>query len=153
MNSLDWCKKQKNGIEIVEPNENMSSSYIKMAEESITILHKITESKIWTATTSYYIYYYSLYSFMLRLGVKCEIHSCSILFMKNRLQKYYSKNDVQEFGNAFKARMDLQYYADRPIDQEIINNSAKQCKLFFIKTKNILAKISEKEIEEIRSKV
>ena len=78
MVSIEWCLHQRNGLEMVEPNENPSSSYLKMAEESISMLGRVEGSRIWTATMTYYIFYYSLYAMMLRIGIKCEIHLCSI---------------------------------------------------------------------------
>jgi len=151
MVSIRWCLKQKKGLEIIEPNKNMSDSYLKMTEESIEILQGVEKSKIWTATTTYYIFYYSLYSLMLRIGIKCEIHSCSLEFMKQRLTNFYNKKDIEIINKAFSARIDLQYYTDRPVDQNIIEETKKYCKTFFIKTKDILAKISEKQIKEIRN--
>jgi len=120
MVSIEGCLKQKNGIGLVTPNKNMSESYLKMAEESINILSKVIESNIWTATTSYYIYYYSLYALMLRVGVKCEIHSCSIEFMKECLKEFYNIEDIRGFEDAFGARIDLQYYSNRPVNQKVI---------------------------------
>jgi hypothetical protein len=38
MVSIEWCLKQRNGLEIIKPNKNMSESYLKMAEESINVL-------------------------------------------------------------------------------------------------------------------
>lgn len=93
MVSIDWCFRNKNGLRIVEPNKNMSNSYLKMAEESI-ITSKDIKSDIWAATITYYIFYYSLYSLMLRIGVKCEIHSCSLEFMKQFLTKFYNEKDI-----------------------------------------------------------
>lgn len=61
MASIEWCLKQKSGIEIIEPNENMPNSYLDMAEESIKVIDKMEQSRIWTATTAYYTFYYSLY--------------------------------------------------------------------------------------------
>ncbi|MBU2633978.1 MAG: hypothetical protein KJ674_01915 [Nanoarchaeota archaeon] len=150
MVSIRWCLKQKNGLELVEPNENMSNSYLKMAQESIGVLNKVDKSSIWTATTSYYIFYYSLYSLMLRVGVKCEIHSCSIEFMKRFLNDFYDNKDIEMIEKAFSARINLQYYADRSVDKLIINECKKYCKEFFIKTKDILSKIKEIEINNIR---
>ena len=138
MASIEWCLKQKRGIELIEPNDNMSDSYFGMAEESIKILVKLQESAIWTATASYYIFYYSLYALMLKIGVKCEIHSCSIEFMKEFLKDFYNDGDLQNFENAFTARIDLQYYSDRPVGRENIEQSKKYCKIFFIKTKDII---------------
>lgn len=150
MVSIKWCLKTKNGLELLEPNKNMSESYIHMAEESIRVLAQIKKSKIWTATTTYYIFYYSLYSVMLRVGVKCEIHACSIQFMKELLQELYTNKDIEMIEQAFSARVDLQYYADRPVDEKVIEETSKYCRDFFIKTKNILVRINENQINKIR---
>lgn len=107
MVSIKWCLKQKGGLEMVSPNITMADSYIKMAEESINIMKGVEPSRIWTATTAYYIFYYSLYSLMLRIGIKCEIHSCSIEFMKSYLKMFYSKKDIDMFDKAFYARINL----------------------------------------------
>ena len=149
MVSVKWCLKQKGGIELIEENHNMAESYIKMAEESINALSRVKQSRIWTATTAYYIFYYSLYAVMLRIGVKCEIHSCSLEFMK-RYIGFYDKKDAEMIEKAFDARINLQYYADRPVDDESIEAVSRYCKTFFIKTKDILSNITERQISEIR---
>ncbi len=150
MVSINWCLKQEHGLKLIEPNENMSQSYIKMAEESINVLPSLEKSRIWTAATSYYIFYYSLYSLMLRIGVKCEIHTCSIEFMKTHLHDLYSKQDIKMLELAFGVRIDLQYYADRPVDEEALDKSRTYCKDFFIRTKDILSKINDEQIDKIR---
>ena len=73
-----------------------------MAEESINVLNDMEKSRIWTATTSYYIFYYSLYSLMLRLGIKCEIHSCSIEFMNVFLKGFYEQKDIKMMERHFQ---------------------------------------------------
>ncbi len=150
MASVKWCLQQKNGLEFITPNSVMSDSYIKMAEESINILKGVEASKIWTATTTYYIFYYSLYSLMLRIGIKCEIHSCSIAFMKKYLAIFYDKKDVEMIEKSFSARIDLQYYANRPVDKQVIEETKRYCKTYFIKTKDVLAEITEEQIKNIR---
>jgi len=153
MVSIKWCLANKNGIKLIEPNANMSNSYLKMAEESIYVLNGIKNSRIWLATTTYYIFYYSLYSLMLRIGVKCEIHACSLEFMKKCLIGYYNETDMQMIEKAFSARIDLQYYSDRPVDERIINETSKYCKDFYIKTKDIISKITETQIDLVRKKL
>ncbi len=150
---IKWCLTQKKGLELTEPNQNMSLSYIKMAEESITALEGASKSRIWTATMTYYIFYYSLYSLMLRIGIKCENHSCSLEFMKQLLKEYYGLKDREMIQKAFKARIDLQYYADRPVDEHAIQETKKYCKEFYIKTKDHLAKINEQQIKIIREQL
>lgn len=153
MVSIRWCLKKKNGIEIVPQNKNMSDSYIKMAEESINITSGVENSRIWTVTTAYYIFYYSLYSLMLRIGVKCEIHSCSLEFMAVFLKDFYTQKDIEMIAKAFSARIDLQYYADRPVDGEAIEEIKICCKDFYIKTKDILARITETQVGDIQKKL
>lgn len=145
-------KKQSKGLSKIQPNENMSNSYLSMAKESIVALDNMKQSRIWTATASYYVFYYSLYSFMLRLGFKCEIHSCSIKFMEIFLMDFYDISDINTLKLAFGARIDLQYYANRPVDDEVINKIKLYCKDFYVKTKDILSILTENQIEDVRQK-
>lgn len=153
MVSIRWCLKNKNGLKIVNPNFNMSNSYLLMAEESISVLEGVSKSKIWTATVVYYIFYYSLYALMLRIGVKSEIHSCSLEFMKECLADFYSSEDIQVIDKAFSDRIDLQYYTNRPVDNDLIINTRQHCIDFFVKTKDIILKLNEKQIDLIRKRL
>ena len=153
MVSISWCIRQKDGLELIEPNINVSRSYAKMAEESIETLPGVANSRIWTAVASYYIFYYSLYSLMMRIGVKCEIHSCSLEFMRQYLHLFYSKEDSEMINKAMKARIDLQYYADRPVDAREIEKTSKYCKIFFIKTNDLISMLTEAQIKQVRESI
>ncbi len=148
---IDWCLSNRSGIRISEPNENMSRSYLGMAEESIRILPRVSASRIWTATVSYYIFYYSLYSLMLRIGIKCERHSCSLEFMRRFLSGLYSSQDIQSISSAFSARIDLQYFSDRAVNDRQVSRAERECKDFYVKTKTILSRITESQISGIRN--
>lgn len=151
MVSIKWCLNIKNGIELVKQNDNMSNSYLRMAEESLQIIKKTSESKLWTASTSYYTIYYCLYSIMIKIGIKCEIHKCSIEFMKKYLLNFYNLKDLNLIKTAFDTRNDLQYYPERFIDNnkiELVKNGAAD---FLVKSKEIISKITEKEIKQVRS--
>ena len=41
MKKIIWCKKQKSGIKIQMPNDNLSHEYYKNAEESMKVLKSI----------------------------------------------------------------------------------------------------------------
>lgn len=153
MVSIKWCLENKNGLKIVKPDFNMSNSYLLMAEESISILEDVSKSKIWTATVVYYVFYYSLYALMQRIGVKSEIHSCSLEFMKGCLVDFYSPKDIQVIEKAFSDRIDLQYYTDRPVDNNSILDTKDYCIDFFVKTKRVILKLSEKQIDLIRKRL
>lgn len=150
MVTIKWCFNVKNGLELITPNENMSISYLKMAEESMVMIKKNEESRIWSTSTSYYTMYYCLYSLMMKLGIKCEIHQCSIEFMKHFLNDFYSGEEIDLIKTAFEIRNSLQYYPDKLIDESKIELIKKGSVDFFVKTKTILAMINEKRSKEVR---
>lgn len=152
MVSVRWCLNKKNGLELIEPNQNRAGSYIKMAQESIDELKNV-KSSIWKATITYYSFYYSLYALMIRIGINCEIHSCSLEFMKQLLRDFYSDKDIEMINKAFGARINLQYYANRPVDSKVIEQTKSYCSGFFVKTKDIMKDISESQIRSIRNKL
>ena len=153
--NIEWCLRTKNGIEIVEPNQNMSFSYLKMAEESLEELKRL-ESKIWIASASYYTMYYSLYALMIKIGIKCEIHSCSLLFMRTFLKRFYSTKDIEIINEAFRIRNDMQYYPDRGVLESSVQKIKNYAPDFYANTIAAISKIKEADIkliqEELRKK-
>jgi hypothetical protein len=49
MVDLAWCKKQNKGVELVKPNENISKSYLEMAEKTMSELVAV-KTNIWKPT-------------------------------------------------------------------------------------------------------
>jgi len=151
MVSIGWCKSVKNGLELVELNENMASSYLGMAKESLDMIKNVSQSRIWEASTSYYTMYYSLYSLMMKIGIKCEIHSCSLEFMKKFLQSFYSEEEIYLIKIAFDLRSNLQYYPDKLIDESKLLKVKQGAVDFFVKTKEIVSRVTESQISEVRN--
>ena len=127
MNKISWCKKQEKGIKLVEPNDNLSMEYYQNAEESLKVLRSIygTRSNMWLATTKYYIEYFAVYSILMKLGIKCEIHDCTIA-----LTKFLEDEDIIEKGitkilwDDKELRIDNQYYLkNKPVNIDGYRNS------------------------------
>ena len=78
---LKWCFGLKDGLKLVEPNERLSKLYMDQAKSSLLRAKKNLEDNdlLWATVTLYYAEYYALYSFLQRIGIKCENHFCSIL--------------------------------------------------------------------------
>ena len=79
-NNVVWCFKQKRGIRIIEPNPNLTKAYLKKAISALntmTAALKINEID-WITTTAYYARYFALYALLMKIGVKSEIHDCTI---------------------------------------------------------------------------
>lgn len=151
MVSLKWCCGQKDGIKIINANDNLAKGYLKMAESSLGTMNREREYNLnFAISACYYSMYYSLYAVCMKLGIKCEIHSCTIEFMKKILTKYYSEEDIKIIKKAFDARDIAQYHVDKIVLKEDSDYIMEKAPLFFNKSKEILAEINEENIKEIR---
>lgn len=154
MVSLKWCCKQKDGIKLIDTNDNLAQGYLKMAENSLGTMNRERKYNLMFAISAcYYSMYYSLYAICMKIGIKCEIHSCTIEFMKRVLIEFYSKEDLKIIKKAFDARNIAQYYVDKIVSKEDSDYIMEKAPLFFNKSKEILAKINEKDVKGIREKI
>src|SRR3989344_6834233 len=78
---IKWCFDLKDGLQVVEPNERLAQAYLKEAKSSLERAEKnfLDGDLLWATVVVYYADYYALYSFLQRIGIKCENHTCSIL--------------------------------------------------------------------------
>ena len=152
MDKLKWCKKQSKGIKLVEPSEEISKEYYQNAEESLKVLRSIedTKSNMWLATTKYYIEYFAVYSVLMKIGIKCEIHDCTIALVRFLEKEKLVKNGVSDvLENDKELRIDNQYYLkNRPVDINFDNLSE-----FILSIRETLGKLDKDMIEKIRKKI
>ncbi|MFH1637280.1 MAG: HEPN domain-containing protein [Candidatus Woesearchaeota archaeon] len=151
MDKIKWCAGKKGGLSLVEPNSDIANAYVKKAEEALESM-RVNVIKDWKISTAYYTIYFSLYAVLMKLGVKCEIHSCTIEFAKRFLREYFEETELDFTENSLKARVDSQYYTDRTVPDEQYNKMIKKAPEFFVKCKAILIKLNEKKVNEIRDK-
>ncbi|MCK4730776.1 MAG: hypothetical protein KAT28_05655 [Candidatus Aenigmarchaeota archaeon] len=105
LSKLEWCCIQKEGIQLIEPNERLAKDYINNADSDILDMKKV--SKKWKNIVAYYACYNAFYSILQKTGIKCEIHSCTI-----ELTKLFalSKNQQEFFKDLKSCRINVQYY-------------------------------------------
>lgn len=140
-NKLNWCKNQKNGIELISIKEHLSKSYILEADQTLIEMLKIDGK--WKVITAYYSCYNALYSILMKCGIKCEIHSCSIQLME---LFDFTKEEINILEQLKDDRIQAQYYLkEKKLEDE---NKVKD---FISKCKLILSQLSTNQIENIRS--
>jgi uncharacterized protein (UPF0332 family) len=147
---LSWCFKIKDGLKIVEPNERLSKSYLEQAKSSLLRAEKDLDDKdyLWCTVAIYYAEYYALYSFLQRIGIKCENHACSILIVSLLL----GDNRTKTINEHKEKRIDAQYYMK--VDQEDkIRKMLNDAKIFVSDFDNLASNLSEKEIGDYRKVV
>ncbi len=153
---LAWCFKQKHGIRIVEPNEDLSKAYLKKAVSALntmTAALKIRETD-WIAATAYYARYFALYSLLMKIGVKSEIHECTI-----RMGGYLSengilnKNLIDDIEKAKQTRVDMQYYVVKEFRVKEIKENMEAARKFVLDVEKETMGLTTNQIENIRQQL
>lgn len=149
-NKLKWCFKIKDGLRIVEPNERLSKSYLGEAKSSLARAEKDFQEGdlLWATVVIYYSEYYALYSFLQRIGVKCENHACSILAVKYLLGEEKTKV-IDEHKDK---RIDAQYYM-RVGKKDQVEKMLQEAKEFVSVFDEIVSNLNEDEINSSRGKI
>jgi len=152
MKKISWCKKQDKGIKLMEPNNNLSQEYFQNAEESMKVLRSIKETKsnMWLATTKYYTEYFAVYSVLMKIGIKCEIHDCTIALIKFlEDEKIMNKGIAKILEEDKELRIDNQYY----LKNKTVDISFEKLSEFILLIKQTLNNLDNTKITELRRKI
>ena len=152
MENIKWCLNAKNGIELITPNDNLSKAYISKASNALISI-KLNKIPEWKIATSYYSSYFSVYAILMKIGVKCEIHKCTINFIETFLKEYFTKEDIDYIKNSLKTRNQLQYYINKNISDKNLDKIIKNAPIFHVRCKEILSKLTQSKIRNIRGEV
>ncbi len=154
---IGWCLKQNKGLKLVNPSSDIAESYFRKAESALNMLQSALEKNEvdWIVTTSYYAKYLSLYAMLAKCGIKCEIHDCTIsamnvLLVESGLAKIELHRDIEE---SKELRVKMQYYPYREFEKEKVMKLANSAPDFVLQMRQIIDRISAKEIEQIRGRL
>ncbi|MBI5797485.1 HEPN domain-containing protein [Candidatus Woesearchaeota archaeon] len=147
---LHWCFRLKDGIRIVEPNERLAQSYIKEAKSSLERAEKNFSDGdlLWASVVIYYSDYYALYSFLQKIGVKCENHSCSILVTGFLL----GEDKISVINQHKNKRIDAQYYMKVGKEKEV-RDMLKEAKMLVLEFDEFISNLNNFEIKGYRSRI
>lgn len=131
--NIVWCLKQKRGIRIIEPNPNLTKAYLKKALSALntmTAVVKINETD-WITTTAYYARYFALYALLMKIGVKSEIHDCTISIAKLLANnKILTSSLIEDIIKAKQTRIDTQYYVEKEQSQSAVQRNVEAARKF-----------------------
>ena len=152
---LTWCRKQKHGIELIEPNQNVSSAYLKKAHTSLRSMDINYKESIldWTVDAAYYARYQAVYALMQRIGVKCEIHDCTIELFRFLFNDSFDEELFLELKRAKEQRINLTYYTDRLVSVEDIKKNVYSASNFVLKVEEFLSVLTPSKIKLIKEKL
>jgi uncharacterized protein (UPF0332 family) len=147
--------KRENYLELIEPSEEISKSYLIKSDKCIEVAKLAYNAKIYENAISeaYYSIYNSVLSLFFKCGIKCKNHSASVLLIENlfQLDKLYPI-----FSDFKKDRIDNQYYVSttqtEPINKEKCNEKIKIAKEFNIRLKTYSINLNLEKINDIRKR-
>lgn len=151
-NKISWCKEQNKGLKLIKPNDNLADQYYKNAEESlrIAILIKDTGSNMWISTHKYYTEYLAAYAILMKLGIKSEIHSCTIEIIKLLEDEQILVFPLSKYLEDDKnLRIENQYY----LKNIRIEFNPKLLSEILLNVRSVLDSITNDQIEKIRNKI
>lgn len=151
MAEISWCIRQKGGLSLVEPNKNLAEGYLQKAETALESA-RTEKAEEWKITKSYYAMYFSLYAMLQRVGIKCEIHACTIAFARHFLADCFTSEEMDFLHGSLTARIDSQYFVNKEVPDEIFKKVIETAPKFFVKCKGIINSLDENRVLEIREK-
>ncbi|SRR3989344_2637487 len=104
-------------------------------------------------SAAYYAMYNSLYAVLSKIGLKCEIHACTLECIPSLLSSHYSKEDLISIQKALEAREISHYRADEVVADKDKSFVLSRAPFFLNKSKEVLASLNQIDIEVIRKKV
>jgi len=150
MKKIKWCFLVKGGLRIVEPSKEVAFAYLEEAEKALSKVKELIEEGdfVWASARIYYCAYYSLYSFLQRIGVKSGNHDCSIELVDGLLNKDF----ISDILNFKQSRIDSQYYLKIGQKEKLLEFYLK-VKNFYLEFKEIVGGLTEQEIEGYINKI
>ena len=137
-------------MKFAEPSNELAEEYFRNAEETLRVTNLIKDSgsNMWLATQKYYTEYLAAYALLMKIGIKSEIHSCTIEVIKLLEQeKFLDFNLSKILEDDKELRIDNQYYLkNRPVDFD-----SKKISSMLLKVRSLLDSLTEEQITKIRN--
>lgn len=150
---LNWCLKQPKGIRLVTPSENLAKAYHKKAENALKSMEINTQAGLtdWAVSASYYAKYFAVYSLLSKIGVKSEIHDCTITLFEHLFCDSVSSELLKDLRSSKEDRVEMQYYT-----QEIqvdLKQTIKKTKKFVLEIEKLIDGLNTEKITELQKKL
>jgi uncharacterized protein (UPF0332 family) len=144
---------QKKGIRLVKPSDDVVRAYIEKAQNALKSMDVNANAGIteWAISAAYYARYFSVYALLSRIGVKCEIHDCTVALFEYLFGATVSKEMVEDLRLSKQDRVEYQYYPkESKIDLGMV---AKDAKVFVLEIEKLLDESNQETISALQKKL
>ena len=150
---LKWCLRQERGIRVVAPSSNLVKAYLEKSRNALKSMEVNAQANIveWAVSASYYAKYFVVYALLSKIGVKCEIHDCTIAIFDYLFGAKEFHDLVSELKQSKHERVDIQYYS-----KELNINLAdtmQQTKQFVLQIEELIDRLNAEEVAALQRKL
>ena len=150
---LKWCFKQRNGIKLSKPSNNLEKAYREKARNAIKSMDVNAREGIteWAVSASYYAKYFIVYALLSKIGFKCEIHDCTITLFEYLFHHTLPSHIRDELRKSRGDRVDTQYYTRKiTID---LDKLMKDTKTYVLEIEKLMDNLNSEQINQLQNDI
>ena len=150
---LYWCLKQSKGIRIVKPSDNLLKAYLQKSRNALKSMEINAQVDLveWAVSASYYAKYFAVYALLSKIGVKCEIHDCTITLFEYLFSDSIPREIVKDLRDSKGNRVEAQYYTQEiSVDLEQVITKTRQ---FVLEIEKIIDSLNADKLSELQRKL
>jgi uncharacterized protein (UPF0332 family) len=136
---------------MVKPSENLVKAYLQKSRNAVKSMEVNAQAGLveWAVSASYYAKYFAVYSLLTKIGIKCEIHDCTITLFEYLFGDIITKEMLTDLRNSKENRVEAQYYTQEirvELEQEI-----KKTKQFVLEIEKVIDGLNPEKISRLQS--
>ncbi len=150
---LKWCLRQERGIRLSAPSENLAKAYLEKSHNALKSMEVNAQAGIeeWAVSASYYAKYFAVYALLSKIGVKCEIHDCTIALFGYLFSTAEFHQLVRELKQSKDDRVDVQYYSRKL--KVTLAELMQQTKQFVLQIEELIDGLNAEKIAALQQKL
>jgi len=145
--------KQSKGIRIVAPSDNLVKAYREKSKNALKSMEINAQAGLveWAVSASYYAKYFAVYSLLSKIGVKCEIHDCTITLFEYLFCDSIPKEVIKDLRESKADRVEMQYYTQQiSVNLEQVIKGTKK---FVLEIENVADGLNSERIAELQKRL
>jgi len=149
MTRRDFFRKlqHEHKLMLVAPSPEISGSYLAKSDSFLDSARILWEAEHLEEAVSmaYYSMYHAMTALLFRAGIRCENHAGAIILMEELFEM-----DISALDEAKRMRVDTQYYVDRTITLEDVEELIRVAGDFHDTVHDRIDRITGDEIARVR---
>ncbi|MCL4429718.1 MAG: HEPN domain-containing protein [Chloroflexi bacterium] len=128
-------------------------AYLQKSRNALKSMDLNAQASIveWALSASYYAKYFAVYSLFSKIGVKCEIHDCTIVLFEYLFSDSLPEEIIRDLRGSKENRVEAQYYTwEIRADLEEVTNKTKQ---FVLEIEKVIDTLNTEQLLEFQKKL